>query len=63
MIGSLLRIIEYIVGFFYNRSKDTSLTDNQKAKKIQESKEKFQKAIEKAEKTKDLEEIRKMAAK
>ena len=63
MIGSLLRIIEYIVGFFYNRSKDTSLTDNQKAKKIQESKEKFQKAIEKAEKTKDLDEIRKMAAK
>lgn len=63
MIGSLLRIIEYIVGFFYNRSKDTSLTDNQKAKKMQESKEKFQKAIEKAEKTKDLDEIRKMAAK
>ena len=63
MIGSLLRIIEYIVGFFYNRSKDTSLTDNQKAKKMQESKEKFQKAIEEAEKTKDLDEIRKMAAK
>ena len=63
MIGSLLRIIEYIVGFFYNRSKDTSLTDNQKAKKMQESKEKFQKAIDKAEKTKDLDEIRKMAAK
>lgn len=63
MIGSLLRIIEYIVGFFYNRSKDTSLTDNQKAKKMQESKEKFLKAIEKAEKTKDLDEIRKMAAK
>lgn len=63
MIGSLLRIIEYIVGFFYNRSKDTSLTDNQKAKKMQKSKEKFQKAIEKAEKTKDLDEIRKMAAK
>lgn len=63
MIGSLLRIIEYIVGFFYNRSKDTSLTDNRKAKKMQESKEKFQKAIEEAEKTKDLDEIRKMAAK
>lgn len=63
MIGSLLRVIEYIVGFFYNRSKDTSLTDNQKAKKMQKSKEKFQKAIEKAEKTKDLDEIRKMAAK
>lgn len=63
MIGSLLRIIEYIVGFFYNRSKDTSLTDNQKAKKLQKSKEKFQKAIEKAEETKNLDEIRKMAAK
>lgn len=63
MIGSLLRIIEYIVGFFYNRSKDTSLTDNQKAKKLQKSKEKFQKAIDEAEKTKDLDEIRKMAAK
>lgn len=63
MIGSLLRIIEYIVGFFYNRSKDTSLTDNQKAKKMQKSKEKFQKAIEKAEETKNLDEIRKMAAK
>ena len=63
MIGSLLRIIEYIVGFFYNRSKDTSLTDNQKAKKMQESKAKFQKAIEKAEKTKELNEIRKKAAK
>lgn len=63
MICSLLRIIEYIVGFFYNRSKDTSLTDNQKAKKVQQSKEKFQKAIEKAEETKNLDEIRKMAAK
>ncbi len=63
MIGSLLRIIEYIVGFFYNRSKDTSLTDNQKARKLQRSKEKFQKAIEKAEETKNLDEIRKMAAK
>ena len=60
IIASILKIIEYIASIFANRAKDNDLTDNELAKKIQES-DKHNELINKSLKgdKKALDEIRK----
>ena len=45
IIASILRIIEYIASIFANRSKDSTITDNEMAKKINKESDKHNKLI------------------
>lgn len=62
IIASVLKIFENISSWLLNKSKNTELADNQKMKKMQDVKDDINKAIEKAHKKKDLEEVRKMSS-
>lgn len=45
IIVSILKIIEYITSIFANRSKDSTITDNEMAKKINQESDKHNKLI------------------
>lgn len=62
IITSVLKIVENITTWLCNKTKNTELIDNEKAKKEQQLKDEINKAIKEAHKTKDLDEIRKMSS-
>ena len=62
IIASVLKIFENISSWILNKSKNTELADNQKMKKMQDVKDDINRAIERAHKKKDLEEVRKMSS-
>lgn len=65
IINSVLKLIEYFAGWMYNKSKDTSLINNENAKKLQERIDENRSIIDNAANgDKDaLEELRKRCAK
>lgn len=64
IIGAILSIIANITSIWSNKSKDTTITNNENAKKLQERKDENRKIIENSiTDPKSLEELRKRASK
>ncbi len=62
MINSIIKIVEYILSIFSNRSKNTNIQQNTYNKNLQKEQEQHTKVINEAHKTGDLEKLRKEAS-
>lgn len=64
IVNSILKIVEYLFGWLYNKSNNKTITNNQNAKKLQERKDENRKIIEDAQTNPEsLEELRKRCSK
>ena len=62
ILQSILKILENVSGWLLAKSKDTEITDNEKAKKEQALKDEINKIIAKAHETGNLTDVRKKSS-